>query len=396
MLLNTEKLTPWRKISALWKYQPEDFIVKEISRRYGLLDFSKKYSFDETSHGDHLICVFIKKNMETFQMIKSIALMLNISSQRISLAGVKDKKAWTIQLGSIYKIKKEKINFIRDKLKNCDVIPICYADKKVYLGELDGNFFEITLRCINKRDVEYFKEIMIKYEKEYDFYFPNYYGIQRFGSEENSTAKLGYLLLKRDYERFILEYLSITDAKNSLKNLSSEEIEKLREKLRNKYHEKRVFDYLLYHNMEDIIGAIRTIPIPLLKMFVNAYQSHIFNMVLSKIIKEKKSEWHELKNKKIPIPGSGYESFALKGEYEGYIMEILEKEKITFEDFKFPELNFESKGTGREILTKPANITYLIEKDEIFKRKYKIILKFSLTKGSYASSFLEEIFDLSY
>ncbi len=364
-----ETLHKFKKINAVFKYKPEDFIVEEISKRYGRLGFNNKYEF-KGGKGEHLVCIFIKRDVETFKMIKTISSFLHVSSERISLAGVKDKRSLTLQLGSIYKIKKERVERINNYFDNFRIIPLEYSEKKVYLGELEGNHFIITLRNVSKEDINLFKKNLVEFKENRNCYFPNYYGIQRFG-ENNRSDILGKLLLQRKYNEFIRQYLGNGKTTG--------------------FHERRVREYLEMHNNKDIIGGIRTLPRSLLKMFINAYQSRLFNEVLEFLLETK--SFDELKNTTITLPGHDTQEFVLKDEITSFLEHKLRKDKISYENFNIKELNIVCKGTTRKALEQVKNLSYRIHEDEIFKGKLKIILEFDLDKGVYATSFLNEFFN---
>ncbi len=362
-------LYKFKKINVVFKYQPEDFIVEEISKRYGRLRLNNKYKF-KGGKGEHLVCIFIKRDIETFRMIKIISSFLHISPERISLAGIKDKRSLALQLGSIYKIKKEKVERINNYFDKFKIIPLEYSEKKVYLGELEGNHFTITLRNISKEDINLFKRNLVEFKKKWNCYFPNYYGTQRFGENKRSDI-LGKLLLQRKYDEFIRQYLGDNETIG--------------------FHERRVREYLEMHNNKDIIGGIRTLPRSLLKMFVNAYQSRLFNEVLEFLLETK--SFDELINTTIALPGYDTHEFVLRDDVTSFLENKLKEDKISYENFKIKELNIVCKGTTRKALERVENLSCEICDDDIFKGKLKIILEFDLGKGVYATSFLNEFFN---
>lgn len=387
-----EHLLPIKRIKVVWKLQPEDFIVKEITERYGLLDPDKiTYKFNENTTGDHLVCIFIKKNVETFKMIKLVSMWLNVSPKRINLAGIKDKKAYTVQLGSIYKTKLNRVLRLNKVLKNIRVIPLEYSEKKVHLGALKGNFFEVTIRGISKEDIDVLESNLKLYQQEYDMYFPNYYGIQRFGDEKKSGAVLGYLLLKREYEKFIEYYLQLP---KPIHEISLEELEEHKKKISKKYYENRMLDYIISHQLKDVLGSMRVLPTSLIRMLISAYQSYLFNTAVSEFLKENKDNWREMINLHVSIPGEGHEIEVTPHSIEKRMREIMAEHGISTEDFIFKEWNIEINGTTRMVLQKPEGFSYVIKEDEKYQGKYKVIFKFSLPKGTYASSLLEEFFYL--
>ncbi|MCK4521846.1 MAG: tRNA pseudouridine(13) synthase TruD, partial [Nanoarchaeota archaeon] len=122
----------------------------------------------------------------------------------------------------------------------------------------------------------------------------------------------------------------------------------------------------------DFIGALRTIPKKILKLYIHSYQSHLWN----KLAEEKRNS---LENKKIQIIG-----FATKQTKE--INDILKKEGITQRDFiirQIPELS--SEGAERDLFAEIQDL-------DVKKVDKGYILKFKLKKGSYATEVVKQIF----
>jgi len=79
-----------------------------------------------------------------------------------------------------------------------------------------------------------------------------------------------------------------------------------------------------------------------------------------------------------------------KGEMGEIEKNIVEKEKIDHRDFIIPEIPFlSSKGSRRAILALVNNLTYSMKIDNITDINY-VNIKFELSKGCYATSFLRE------
>ena len=133
---------PKAKIKAI----SADFLVEEINLDDEVIEIDKKYVFDTKSHGNFFVFALEKNDIDTFMAVRSIAYKLGVSKDKITVAGMKDKKAITAQRASAHKMKKEQFeNLIIPKIK---IKPICYGDK-VYLGALKGNRFTITIRNID-------------------------------------------------------------------------------------------------------------------------------------------------------------------------------------------------------------------------------------------------------
>ncbi len=106
------------------------------------------------------------------------------------------------------------------------------------------------------------------------------------------------------------------------------------------------------------------------KFYIHAYQSWIFNKALELCIKNKKIPEY------LPLIGFGAESVYSMGD-------ILKKEKILPEDFKIDKLKIMCRGGQRKTVVK-TKINCSIDRQ-------KVLLKFSLPKGSYATVLLNAI-----
>ncbi len=308
------------------KQQPEDFIVKEIT------------DIVIQDKGNHLYFILKKKNYNTLTAIEHIANALHVPLNRFGFAGNKDKFAITEQLISVMGVNKENLHKIN--LKDIEIKILGYGEEYISLGDLKGNEFIIIVRNLNQEEIDNFnKKISNK-----PVLMPNYFGEQRFSTQ---NIEVGRVLIKRDFkEASILLKLDIIE--------------------------------------NDFIGAIRKINKKILKLYVRAYQSHIFN----ETIKEYKDNIKE--NEKIPIVGFGTELESYNEKLRNIIENILNKEKISQRDFitvKMPELSEE--GTDRDLFVEIKNLEILEKTTDTIK------IKFFLQKGSYATEAMGYFFNIN-
>ncbi|MBW2992591.1 tRNA pseudouridine(13) synthase TruD [Candidatus Woesearchaeota archaeon] len=302
------------------KEKPEDFIVEEVTNVIA------------KDKGRYKLYWMTKKDYTTADAVKRIAKKLRIKERFIGFAGTKDKKAITKQLVGIPFISKEKIeNLGFDGLK-LDFYG--NNDEPVSLGDLEGNNFEIVVRNLDGVEVENKK-------------IKNFYGEQRFSKQ---NADIGKLIVKKDFKKAA---------------------EKIAES------ERDVKEYLDI-NEKDYIGALRRLALKILKIYVHAYQSYLWNKIALQIDEDCE----------IPIIGFDTE---VKDEK---IEKIMKEEGINYRDFiikEIPELS--SEGGKRELFVKPKDFEILEKgEDELNKGKKKIKLKFFLPKGSYATEAIRQLF----
>jgi tRNA pseudouridine13 synthase len=341
-------------IDFYFKQTPQTFVVEEVP----LYPFSNE--------GEHLILKVRKKNLTTWQMLKIISEQIGVKLRDIGYAGLKDKNALTYQYISIPKKFENDVT----KLNHLDIkiIEKTYHNNKIKIGHLKGNRFFITLKKVLPINAKKIDSVLKNIEK---FGMPNYFGYQRFGTEQNNF-ELGKKIVQKE--------LKIRDRK------------------------KR-------------------------KLFINAYQSHLFNLWLAKRVEiSKMVDSFDIKELKdfINLPTGVLEELKSQKHFfkilPGDIAKHYPFGRLFFVDDVLAEakrfFNKEISVTGllAGVKTKRADgVARDIEKDfddeaidefgdrryawvfvEDLKGRYKeekawYELSFFLPKGSYATILLEEI-----
>ena len=411
--------TDFNGVGGTLRTQPEDFSVREISD-YPL----------ENKDGRFLIADITAKHWETNLLIRELSNWLHISKQRIGFAGTKDKRATTKRAMSFYNVKEEKLANV--KIKNVDIENIYRSNIPIRIGFLKGNNFELVIRNIEKKvKKENVRKSVSFFQK--NGVFPNFYGIQRFGIIRPITHIVGKHIVKGDFKKAAMTYIA-----NPIKG-EDEEIFQLRKKLEEthdyseslkNYPKKLNFEKAILNKLvvdsKDFIGALKELPRNLITMFVYAYQSYLFNKILSERIRRKiplneaiigdiilpirkgvvddkgifvSDKNIEKVNKQIS-KGKAVVSSVLFGSDSIFSEEemgeiehkIIEKEKILPRDFIIPDIPFiSSSGSRRPIFTEVKKLDYKLFEDDLNPGRQALILKFELQKGCYATSFIREI-----
>jgi len=148
----------------------ERFFVEEIP----LFKFADK--------GSNLILKIKKTDMSTFKLITVIAKATQLEQRDIGYAGLKDKSATTIQYISIPRQYEKDVikNLITEKI---EILEKKYSKFPIKVGQLKGNRFSIVLHNVNnssKKEIEKVANEMVQKG------IPNYYGYQRFGEDSKS------------------------------------------------------------------------------------------------------------------------------------------------------------------------------------------------------------------
>ena len=398
--------TPNNGIGGKIRTIPEDFGVKEISCYPATKEKGKFTIADVTT-----------VNWETNLLIRELSTRLHISRKRVGFAGTKDKRAKTSQMLSIYNVSKDDLSNVN--IKDVSIENVYYSDRPVKIGDLIGNSFEITVRGIDKDATEVqIQKISSKILETGGF--PNFYGIQRFGVMRPVTHVVGKHIVKGNFKDAIMSYIA-----NPIRG-EGEESFMVRDRLEKTqdYAEglKSYPAYLnfenailnkLVTNSEDFIGAFKELPKNLLTMFVYAYQSFLFNEMLSNrikanlplnravlgdvvlpvrrgvidknIIKVKEKNIEKINKQvskgKAVVSGllAGSDSDYADGEMGEIEHKIIEKENIDPRDFIIPEIPFmSSSGSRRALLSYVKHLDFKLVNDSLNINMLAFVLKFDL------------------
>ena len=325
------------------------YILKQITADFIVIE---KLNI-ESSEGNYYYFELQKTNLTTNYAIKLIAERIHIPIKNISYAGNKDKQAKTTQTISIRSYKD--LSNLSLKEENLTLKYLGSGKQPISLGDLDSNYFEITVRNITN---------LPKIQE----YFPNYFDEQRFSK---NNAIVGKCLIKKDFK-------------------------KAAELLKENNHPS--FDKQLAKDPTNYVGAINSISKKILMIYLHSYQSALFNKMLNVHIqnnyphKTKTFPFGELSftekqdNKEFPL--IGFETTPNKE-----ILAILKQENLTLRDFIIRQLpNLSLEGTTRKAFVKVDKIKISnLQDDELNKNKKKCIISFSLPPGSYATMFIKTI-----
>jgi tRNA pseudouridine13 synthase len=416
------------------RQRPEDFLVEEILVNGSRAETTQKPAPSQISgEGRYLICLLVKRNRDTLLTARRIARQLGISERRVQIAGIKDKRAVTSQHISIENIKLTKLGRIQtDDFK---VHPLRYSPNMVFPHMLLGNAFRITIRSIS-RSFKFIQEKTSETMQELRVRggVPNFFGHQRFGTIRPITHLVGKALAENDIEEAALLFLArpslyehprsrevrqqlleTGDFNAAFKNFPGRLV-----------YERLMLSHLARHPKE-YAKAFRRLPKRLCRLFLQAYQSYLFNRFLSQRILQGipidepqngdyvvKTDRHGLPTNSyvktspdrldslrtavkkgemyIALPLIGFRqppSEGVQGEIE---QRILEAEQVGQASFQVPSMReMSSAGELRAILSPLASVTVeKPSKDELNPRRKKLEMSFALHRGRYATVVLRE------
>lgn len=311
------------------KQKPEDFLVDEIIKTPKIEQGGKYHYF-----------ILKKTNLNTAGACKFLSKQFKVPLKNIKYAGAKDKIAITTQLISIKGIQPKKI--LEREFRQIELKYIGSGNYPISLGFLLGNKFKIKIRNLNKENIKKFKEFKNKI-------ILNLYGPQRF-SEKN--PEIGLAILQGNYKK-ATELISET----------------------NKNHDSQISEHLDKHQ-NDFIGALKLVDQKILLIFVQSYQSKLWNEAAKK------------------FQNKGIEQL----EQIGFDIEIEDEE---IESFYLKKLKEDNLNTRNFILKSFANLSIEGNKRPLFinYEDYQVInetessvtISFQLDKSQYATTLIEGI-----
>jgi len=399
--------TETRGLGGRIRQFPEDFRVEEILTNGSKAEIEPAAVPQITGRGRYLVCVLVKRNRDTFLAVRAVAQKFSLSQERIQIAGIKDTHALTAQHVSISRILPEQVQQV--KSNNLWLYPLRFSNEKIHSNQLFGNQFRIAVRAIRHSSTTIIKRSEnVRNELLRLGGCLNFFGHQRFGTARPITHLVGKYILFGEWEKAALTFLSKPSP------YEYPESRQAREQLWNtqNYQEAlRYFPFRLVYERQmlthlakqprDFVGAFHRLPKKLCQLFVQAYQSYLFNRFLSQRIqfglpvKEARRREYKLQindEDYVALPLMGYKQSVSMGEQGEIEKRILEEESVTPQGFKIPRMpEISSLGGLRAALTPLIELT--IETpvtDNANPNKKMVSLGFTLKKGSYATIVLRE------
>jgi len=162
-----------------YNHTPLHFDFKQTVERFFVEEIPL---YAPSNSGNYLILKIKKTDMSTWKLITVLAKATGLSERDIGYAGLKDKNATTIQYISIPKQAEKELNknLTTEKI---EILERSYNKAPIKIGQLKGNSFSIVLHDVDTKDAKFFNTVAKKMQKEG---IPNYYGYQRFGEDSRS------------------------------------------------------------------------------------------------------------------------------------------------------------------------------------------------------------------
>ncbi|KAI9260830.1 pseudouridine synthase [Sporodiniella umbellata] len=249
-------------------------------------EFHNEFVDFDALGGDYLQVHMNKSGVDTMNAINIIASKSGIPAKFFGYAGTKDARAITTQVLSLKKIKPGRLLAAKDDLMKSGIYIGNYTFVKdgLTLGDLGGNHFTIVLR-----DVKNISEagLQASLESLRDNGFLNYFGMQRFGTSSVMTHTVGREIMKRKYEQASNLILyprdgdgeAFGEARKLWKDTKDAEATLAIMPKRAFAERKLLSSYA--RRPENHECAIKSLPKNMLSLYPHAYQSYVWNRVVS-------------------------------------------------------------------------------------------------------------------
>ncbi|PUA32356.1 MAG: hypothetical protein B7O98_06770 [Zestosphaera tikiterensis] len=334
--------------------------------------------------GSFLRYVLCKENIPTLDAVELVRKVLN---SRVSYAGLKDAEGYTCQYITVKCVEGRSYSRYYELLKG--KIKMWFSGvvyEPLRRGCLSGNYFEVSLLNVSE-------EVLLKVDsmarKIHETPIPNYYGYQRFGSVRPVTHVIGKALLRENFEEVIKWVLGNPYPKENPRTIAARkafEEGRLEEAVKLFPKSLSVEKFLLRKLIEGYTyeRAVKSLDPQYLRIYVESYQSYLFNVALSKSILRHESLENFLKKCEVaPLP---HPKARLDDRCSAEFIEGLDEEVETLKEAsKSSFAKFMSKAS-REVAFTVKNFSYEYEK---FNNVMK--LKFELDPSAYATVFLREL-----
>ncbi len=381
---------------GLFKESDEDFLVTEIP------------AYLPCGEGEHLYLEIEKRGLTTPEAIRRISRALGIEERDIGYAGMKDSKGITRQTLSLPRIKPE-VALALD-LPGIRPLNAAFHRNKLKLGHLRGNRFRIRVREVDERAVGYAGEtLQVLAERG----VPNFFGVQRYGSQGNSHL-IGRALLHRDFQEAVDTLMGepggISDQRwrEAVEAYHRGEYEEAVRLFPGFCRTEREVAQRLIQRPDAFEQAFRAVNPRLQKLYLSALQSWLFDRLLEERLpcfdtleegdlafRHDNGACFLVIDPALEAPRAARQEISPSGPLFGCKMtlpagKVLAREEalLAMEGLSPEQFNLPA-GLRMEGERRPFRI--LLGEPELVREGSDLILSFTLPKGSYATVVLGEV-----
>jgi tRNA pseudouridine13 synthase len=357
----------------------EDFAVSEV------LSYKLEESFSQQE--GFAVYKLKKSGIDTSHALETIFKKFGV---RLKALGLKDAHAQTEQYVCSMAKSKSLPSYSDEKIA---LQRVGFAKKPLSAKDMQGNKF--VIKITGGTDASKFSETDR---------ILNFYGYQRFGSRRPVTHLVGKALIQKRFDEVVRLILSHTSEYDSQENTNlrmqmsdpSKFAEIVHTVPRQMDLERTLLKEMVQH--QDPKRAIARLPLSIRRLFVDAYQSYLFNLTLSRAFefgedlfcakegdvcydKNAKLGKYEMRDDQhLAIPLVGY-SYFKKTRFDFHISKILQDEQVSPAEFYLKQMQ-EASSEGGFRTARLVCRNFEARADTV---------SFELQRGSFATILMREI-----
>ena len=166
-------------IGGVVRTEPEDFQVEE------------RPLYLPSGEGEHLYLRITKRGLSTPDLVKRLADTLGVKRMNIGVAGLKDARAVTTQMVSLWGAKPEMLARLKHEPRILNIEVLGRHRNRLRTGHHAGNAFRLVLRGVSSEAKSILPEVLEHLRRRG---VPNYFGPQRQG-RDGGNYRTGLALL---------------------------------------------------------------------------------------------------------------------------------------------------------------------------------------------------------
>jgi len=261
---------------ARLRTRPGDFAVEEA--------FGSNAMSSQPAPGSVPVYRVEKSSADTLHVAQSMAAALK---SRVAYAGMKDKRAASTQFMTPTSTRSERPPLIEGD--NFRATLVGYLPRPISRSMIAGNRFRITLRECCPEIGDCFATAL---DAARALRLPNFYGLQRFGTRDQVTHLVGKAVVQGrldDAIRILLFEPRSADDEQTLgarELLSSGRYDEGSRRLPGRQDVEKKVARQLAREPKDSVAALRAVPIAVRRLYVQAFQSYLFNRTLSAVMRK--------------------------------------------------------------------------------------------------------------
>ncbi|HVS17770.1 MAG TPA: tRNA pseudouridine(13) synthase TruD [Planctomycetota bacterium] len=376
------------------KQRSEDFRVRELLRE-GVLGES----------GDWRVYRVVKRKLTSVEAAARLAERAGVPPGEVSMAGLKDRQGVTVQHMAV--ARGRDVTLREDDLR---IETVGFARDELAPEASEGNAFELVVRGLEREELDAVRANLPLVREQG---VVNYFDDQRFGNVRHRQGWIALMLMRGEHEAALKRLLAGPSPHDDRRNAAFKHAlgenwgdwRECRDVAGRFGAHHSVFEHLK-RSPEDFAGAFEHVATRLRLIHLYAFQSHLWNRVVSTWIGERCEPAVQVHAETVegplvfpsgPLPGAGPEAtFRLPGprladvsdpEQRALYADALAALRMVPSDFEIQGVpGFQLKGEERRLQVVPRHLRIRPSEPDPMNRGLRLVkLRFELPRGAYAT-----------